>query len=109
MARGTVKSVRDEGYGFIKTPESPDKDIFYHNSALTGELIQRKLLVGDEVEFEIEKNDRGPKAVNIRLAGAKEAEVETVEEAPEVEEVMDTEEESADAAEAEEPEAEAVA
>lgn len=67
MAQGTVKNVSDRGFGFIKTDESPDKDLFYHESTLTGELADRKLKVGDVVEFEIEKTDKGLNAVNIQL------------------------------------------
>jgi cold shock CspA family protein len=52
MATGTVKTVTDRGFGFIKMDDK-DKDIFYHENSLEGELATRKLKVGDKVTFEI--------------------------------------------------------
>jgi CspA family cold shock protein len=66
MANGTVKTVTDKGFGFI-SKEGADKDIFYHESVLEGELATRKLRVGDKVEFEIEETQKGLSAVNIKL------------------------------------------
>lgn len=66
MAIGTVKTVTDKGFGFIKTDES-EKDIFYHEKSLQGELATRKLRVGDNVEFDIEENEKGFNAANIKL------------------------------------------
>jgi CspA family cold shock protein len=66
MAQGTVKTVTDRGFGFISTDEA-DKDVFYHENSLEGELKMRKLRVGDEVTFEIEQTDKGLNAVNIAL------------------------------------------
>jgi cold shock protein len=67
MATGTVKSVTDKGYGFIQTEDAP-KDIFYHETSLTGDLAVRKLRVGDNVTFEIEQTEKGMNATNISLA-----------------------------------------
>lgn len=66
MANGTVKTVTDKGFGFI-SKEGADKDIFYHESVLEGELATRKLRVGDNVEFDIEETQKGLSAVNIKL------------------------------------------
>lgn len=66
MATGKVKTVTGKGFGFI-AQEGSEKDIFYHESSLEGELVDRKLQVGDQVEFEIEQSDKGPRAVNIKL------------------------------------------
>ena len=66
MATGTVKTVTDKGFGFIKQ-EGEDKDIFYHETTLEGELADRKLRVGDKVKFEVEQTDKGPNAVKIEL------------------------------------------
>lgn len=66
MQTGTVKTVTDRGFGFI-TPEGGAKDVFYHESTLTGELESRKLRVGDKVTFEVEEGQKGPSAVNIAL------------------------------------------
>ncbi len=67
MAKGTVKVVTDKAYGFIETDES-EKDVFFHESALTGDLATRKLRVGDVVEFEIVQSEKGLNAQNIQLA-----------------------------------------
>ncbi len=66
MAFGTVKTVTDRGFGFI-TEEGKEKDIFFHEKSLTGELATRKLRVGDKVTFEVEMTPKGPNAVNIEL------------------------------------------
>jgi len=66
MATGTVKTVTDKGFGFIKQ-EDADKDIFYHENSLEGELADRKLRVGDKVKFEVEQTEKGPNAVKIEL------------------------------------------
>jgi len=56
---GTVKFfLKDKGYGFISTT---DGDIFVHYTN-TLDKIQKD----DEVEFELEKGQRGPKAVNVK-------------------------------------------
>lgn len=66
MANGQVKTVTDRGFGFI-TMEGSDKDIFYHEKSLTGELAMRKLKVGDKVTFDIEETPKGKNATNIAL------------------------------------------
>lgn len=66
MANGTVKTVTDKGFGFI-SKEGADRDIFYHESVLEGELASRKLKPGDKVTFDIEETPKGLNAVNIRL------------------------------------------
>jgi CspA family cold shock protein len=66
MANGTVKTVTDRGYGFI-SQEGADKDIFYHESKLEGELAVRKLKVGDKVSFDVAESPKGKNATNIKL------------------------------------------
>jgi CspA family cold shock protein len=66
MATGVVKTVTDRGFGFISTDEA-DKDVFYHENSLEGDLAMRKLRVGDKVSFDIEETDKGLNAVNIAL------------------------------------------
>ena len=66
MEKGTVKTVTDKGFGFISR-EGSDKDVFYHENSLEGDLATRKLKVGDVVTFEVEETQKGLNAVNIKL------------------------------------------
>lgn len=66
MEKGTVKTVTDKGFGFI-TKEGSDKDIFYHENSLEGDLAARKLKVGDVVTFDVEETPKGINATNITL------------------------------------------
>lgn len=66
MQTGFVKTVTDKGFGFISV-EGSDKDVFYHENSLEGELAERKLREGDKVSFEMEETDKGLNAVNIEL------------------------------------------
>ena len=62
--RGTVKWFNEsKGYGFI-APESGGKDIFVHFSAIEGKGF-RTLTEGQQVEFEIEEDAKGPKAAHV--------------------------------------------
>ena len=66
MEQGTVKTVTDKGYGFI-TKEGSDKDVFFHENSLEGDLAVRKLKVGDVVTFEVEETPKGINAITIKL------------------------------------------
>ena len=59
--KGTVKFFGDKGYGFI-TPEEGN-DVFVHQSALEEGVTLHE---GDNVTFDIEQGERGPKAVNVK-------------------------------------------
>jgi CspA family cold shock protein len=62
--KGTVKRWLDQrGYGFI-APEEGDDDVFVHHSEIEGTYALRE---GQSVEFEIERTDKGPRAVNVKL------------------------------------------
>ncbi len=66
MEKGTVKTVTDKGFGFI-TKEGSDKDVFYHENSLEGDLANRKLKVGDVVSYDVEETQKGLNAINITL------------------------------------------
>ncbi len=60
--RGKVKMFNSaRGFGFITGEDG--KDVFVHTSAIEGGAM---LNVGDEVEYEVEQGDKGPKAKNVR-------------------------------------------
>ena len=66
MANGTVKTVTGKGFGFI-AQEGEEKEVFYHENSLEGELADRKLREGDEVTFDVEETPKGLNATNIAL------------------------------------------
>jgi len=60
--KGTVKFFNEgRGFGFIAAEDG--KEVFVHQSAL-GEGVS--LHENDSVTFDVEKGDRGPKAVNVK-------------------------------------------
>jgi CspA family cold shock protein len=64
---GTVKFFNTtKGFGFI-SPEGGGKDVFVHASAVERAGL-RSLAEGQRVTFDTEQDQRGPKAVNLRLA-----------------------------------------
>lgn len=66
MATGTVKWFDDDkGFGFIEQEE--DEDAFVHYSEMAGEGY-KTLEEGQEVTFDIEEGDEGPKALNVEVA-----------------------------------------
>ncbi|MCX6743227.1 MAG: cold shock domain-containing protein [Candidatus Parcubacteria bacterium] len=64
---GKIKRLTDKGFGFITSDDSPDKDLFFHSSALQGASYS-DLKEGDAVTFDTEDSDRGPRAINVKLA-----------------------------------------
>lgn len=62
MAKGEVAFFNDTGgYGFIESDDS-DEDVFFHMEDVGGPDLEE----GQEVEFDIEKADKGPRAKNVQ-------------------------------------------
>jgi CspA family cold shock protein len=69
MTKGTVKWFDDsKGFGFI-TIEGDEGDCFVHHSEIQMPGF-KSLSEGDEVEFEVVQNDRGPAAKNVKKVDA---------------------------------------
>ena len=67
MTIGTVKFFNQtKGFGFI-TPEDGSKDVFVHISAVERSGMSH-LSEGQKVEFDVEPDARGQKAVNLQEA-----------------------------------------
>ena len=65
--KGVIKTlIADKNFGFI-TPEDGSKDVFFHGSGLVG-MEFAELHVGDQVTFEVEQSEKGPRAVNVARA-----------------------------------------
>jgi CspA family cold shock protein len=64
MARGTVVFFHDQkGYGFIEPEDAEgDDDVFFHMEDVEGADLDE----GEEVEFEIEESEKGPRATGVR-------------------------------------------
>ena len=64
MARGKVKWFNDQkGYGFIEQSDG-GKDVFVHHSSIQGEGF-KTLSPGQEVEYEMIQDVKGPKATKV--------------------------------------------
>ena len=67
MSLGTVKFFNTtRGFGFI-APDDGSKDVFVHISAVERSDLGY-LVEGQKVEFDVQPDNRGPKAVNLRAA-----------------------------------------
>ena len=65
MTTGTVKFFNQtKGFGFIQ-PEDGSKDVFVHISAVEQSGLGY-LSEGQKVTFDVQPEQRGPKAVNLR-------------------------------------------
>ena len=66
MQTGKIKKlVRDRGFGFISATDG--REIFFHQSSLV-DINFDALNEEQEVEFEVEKSPKGPRAVNVRIS-----------------------------------------
>lgn len=60
--RGKVKFYNTmKNFGFIK-PDEGDEDLFVHRSDIDGNYLNED----DEVEFDQEQSEKGPRAVNVQ-------------------------------------------
>jgi CspA family cold shock protein len=64
---GKIKRLTDKGFGFISSDDNPEKDIFFHSSALQ-DVTFSELNEGDAVTFDTETSDKGPRAINVKRA-----------------------------------------
>lgn len=66
MHTGTIKKlVRERGFGFIS--DTDGREVFFHQSSLV-EVKFDTLSEGQQVEFDVEKSPKGPRAINVRIA-----------------------------------------
>ncbi len=66
LGNGTVKWFNNKkGFGFIQQEDGPD--LFVHFSSINTDGF-KTLNEGDQVTFEVEDGERGPKAVNVNRA-----------------------------------------
>ena len=69
MASGTIKTIRDKGFGFItRDGGGADGDLFFHSSAVANHGFDQ-LQPGQRVDFDEEPDPRDPgrrRAVNVR-------------------------------------------
>lgn len=62
---GTIKKIfRDKGFGFIKTEDSDDKDMFFHAREVVDPEFD-KLRIGMSINYLVGKSRRGPEAISI--------------------------------------------
>jgi CspA family cold shock protein len=67
MTTGTVKFFNTmRGFGFI-SPDDGSKDAFVHISAVEQANL-RYITEGDRLNYEVQQDARGPKAVNLQSA-----------------------------------------
>lgn len=64
MTTGTIKTKTDKGFGFIKVEGSAD--VFFHQTACNGQFDM--LQIGQQVNFDLEQGEKGPKAMNVVAA-----------------------------------------
>ena len=66
MHKGRIKKiVRDRGFGFISATDG--REIFFHRNDLIG-ITFDALKQDQEVEFDVEKANKGPRALNIKVS-----------------------------------------
>jgi len=62
---GKIKKLaRERGFGFIS--DTDGREIFFHQSSLIDAKFE-ELREDAQVEFEVEKSPKGPRAINIKV------------------------------------------
>jgi CspA family cold shock protein len=65
MSKGKItKIIRDRGFGFIGAEDG--REVFFHMSSVVDGSFDN-LSEGQDVEFEVEKSQKGPRAKNVRV------------------------------------------
>lgn len=65
MQKGKIKKlVRERGFGFISAEDG--REIFFHHSSLVDVKFDA-LNEEQEVEFEVEKSPKGPRAIDVHI------------------------------------------
>ena len=68
MHTGKIKKlVRDRGFGFIS--DADGREVFFHQSSVIDSTFDG-LSEEANVEFEVEKSPKGPRAINVRVVPA---------------------------------------
>jgi CspA family cold shock protein len=68
MTTGKVKRlVQERGFGFITADDG--REIFFHRSGVEGTTFE-SLREGQRVSFDVEKGQKGPRAVHVQVAEA---------------------------------------
>jgi len=66
MNAGKIKKlVSDRGFGFIS--DTDGREVFFHQNSLV-EVKFEALTEEQAVSYDIEKSDKGPRAINVHLA-----------------------------------------
>lgn len=66
MQTGTIASLTDKGFGFIKI-EGAGKDLFFHSNELVDVRFD-ELQEGDTLQFEVGESPKGQRATNVKRA-----------------------------------------
>jgi CspA family cold shock protein len=65
--QGTVKKFDDQkGFGFIRPDDKTLPDCFVHYTGILGAPGRKSLSSGQRVEFDIQQESKGPRALNVR-------------------------------------------
>ena len=65
MNAGKIKKlVRERGFGFIS--DTDGREVFFHQNSLI-EVKFEALSEEQSVSYDIEKSDKGPRAINVRI------------------------------------------